>query len=166
MGGRPLRLTWHEDQDHLREQYRSERDPELRTRWHGLWLVRQGHSLTDAATLVGVNARTVRQWIAWYQDGGLAEVARHRHGGRQGRMGRLTPAEQQALIKETERGALLSSGDAVAWVEQQFGKRYRSFGMRSLLHRLGLRKKVPRPLAEKAELAAQAAWKKGGSARR
>ena len=46
-------------------------------------------------------------------------------------------------------------------MEQQFGVRYTEWGMRSLLHRLKISPKVPRPLAANADLAAQEAWEKG-----
>ena len=39
--------------------------------------------------------------------------------------------------------------------------RYTGRGMRSLLHRLEITKRVPRPLAAQADLAAQEAWSRG-----
>ena len=72
-------------------------------------------------------------------------------------------AEQQAhLTAETARGTIRTVGEAVRWVEQQFGVDYTAWGMRSVLQRLKIGKKVPRPLAAKADLEAQEAWKSNG----
>jgi transposase len=88
-------------------------------------------------------------------------VAQHRQGGRQGRRAYLTAEQQARLKEETAQGRIRTVGQAVHWVEQQFGVRYTEWGMRSLLHRLKISPKVPRPLAVNADLEAQAAWKKG-----
>ena len=161
MRGRRLRIAWQEDEATLWQRYRHEPDPEVRTRWHALWLLRQGRSATEAAALVGVHRCSVQRWLAWYRQGGLAAVARHRQGGRQGRTAYLTPEQQAQLTAETAQGTIRTVGAAVRWVERQFGVRYTYWGMRTLLHRLKISPEVPRPLAAKADLAAQEAWKRG-----
>jgi transposase len=161
MRGRRLVIDWQDDEVTLWQRYRSEPDPEVRTRWHALWRLRQGRSATETAALIGVHRCSVQRWLAWYRQGGLAAVAQHRQGGRQGRRAYLT-AEQQAHLKaETAQGTIRTVREAVRWVEQRFGVRYTEWGMRSLLHRLKIHPKVPRPLAANADLEAQEAWKKG-----
>jgi transposase len=166
MRGRPLHITWHDDEASLRRRYERERDPELRPRWHALWLARRGLSLRAAADVLGVDERSVRRWVAWYRAGGVAEVARRRRGDRRGQPAWLTAAQQARLREEAAQGAFRTAAEAAAWVAATFGVRYTASGMRSLLHRMGCRLKVPRPIAEKANPVAQAAWKKGGSPRR
>jgi transposase len=166
MRGRPLRIAWRDEESALREAYRRERDAELRPRLHVLWLLRRGERLGDVADLVGVHYRTAQQWVAWYRVGGLAEVRRHRHGGRQGAPSRLSAAQRQALIERAGADGFATIGEARAWAEQQFGVRYAYGGMRSLCHRLRLKWKVPRPVAVQASPQAQAAWKGGASPRR
>lgn len=161
MRGRRLRIDWQDDEASLRQRYRSEADAELRPRWQALWLLRQGRSATAVAAVVGVHRRSVQRWLGWYRQGGLAAVAQHRQGGRQGRTPYLMAAQQQQLVAETARGTMRTAGEAARWVAQQFGVRYTEWGMRSLLHRLQLGKQVPRPLAANADLAAQEAWQKG-----
>lgn len=161
MRGRRLVVEWREDADELRRRYRAERLPELRARLHGLWLVRAGRTARAAAAVLGVDERTVQQWVAWYRTGGLAEVRRHRAGGRQGRARRLSPAQEAALLERAAAGAVFTVGEAARWVEEAFGVRFTYFGMRSVFRRLRLKKKVPRPLGEKASEAAQEAWKRG-----
>jgi transposase len=165
MRGRRVVIEWQDDEAGLYRRYRAEPDAEVRTRWHALWLIRQGRTATAAAALVGVERRSVQRWLGWYRQGGPAAVARHRRGGRQGRAAWLTPAQQAAVTAETAQGTIRTVGEAVAWVAQQFGVTYTYWGMRSLLHRRQIGRKVPRPLAVKASIEAQEAWKKGGSRR-
>jgi transposase len=166
MLGRPFRMAWRDEAPALREAYRRERDAELRPRLHALWLLRRGERLGEVADLVGVHYRTVQQWVAWYRAGGLAEVRRHRNGGRQGAPSRLSAAQRQTLSERAGAEGFATIGEAIGWAEQQFGVRYAYGGMRSVFHRLRLKWKVPRPLAVQASPQAQAAWKRGASARR
>jgi transposase len=162
--GRPFVVAWQEDAATLRAAYRGARDPQLRPRLHALWLLRGGRALGEVVQVVGVHYRTVQQWVAWYRAGGLAAVRAHRTAGR-GQPARLTPAQQAALLERAAAGAFYSVADAVAWVQDTFGVPYRPQGMYTLLRRLRLKKKVPRPVNPKADPARQAAWK-GGTSRR
>ena len=160
--GRPLEITWRDDANSLYARYRAETKPDLRPRWHALWLIRSGRTLRETAAVLGVHERSVQQWIAWYRAGGVAEVAAHRKAGR-GSRARLTPAQQAALLAEAATGRFRTATAAVTWVAETFGADYTLSGMHQLLRRLRCRLKVPRPLAENASLEAQEAWKKGGA---
>ncbi len=158
---RKLVIDWQEDEGTLLRLYRSESDVELRTRWHALWVLRQGYAPLMAASLVGVHLRTVRTWLRWYREGGTHAIRQHRHGGRQGQASFLT-AEQQAQLKaHTATGAIRTVAQAGAWVQAQFDITYTYWGMRSLFQRLQIGQKVPRPQADNASPVAQEAWKKG-----
>ena len=161
MRGRPLRIDWREEEEELFERYRKEKHPQLRTRWHALWLVRQGRTLREVALLVGVEERSMRRWIGWYRQGGVSELAGHRYGGRQGRGSLLDAQQREALTARVAEGEFRTADEAVQWVEKSWGRRYTRSGMYSLFHRAGFKKKVPRPIAAKADLGAQEAWKKG-----
>lgn len=161
MRGRRLAIDWQEDEATLYRLYKSEPEAELRTRWHAFWLLRQGHSAKETAKLVGVNRRTLSDWLHWYREGGLAAVRQHRHGGRQGRPAFLTLEQCEQLKAQTARGSITTLWEAITWVQQQFGVTYTYWGMRSLFVRLKITKKVPRPLAAKASLEDQERWKKG-----
>lgn len=69
--GRPFRIDWsaEETAEQLQARYRAEKDGEVRSRLHGLWLLRIGRSLGEVAELVGMHYRTVQQWAAWYRAG-------------------------------------------------------------------------------------------------
>ena len=159
---RKLEIAWQDDADELFQLYRAEADAELRTRFHALWLIRQGQTPTAAAHLVGVQLRTVRTWLRWYRAGGTTTIRQHRHGGRQGRRSLLSSEQCAQLKAHSASGAIKTIDQAVDWVKTHFGVTYTYWGMRSLFERLRICKKVPRPQAPKPNQAEQEAWKKGG----
>ena len=64
MRGRPLRVDWRTEDtpETLKARYLSERDRRLRTRLHGLWLVRYGWHINKAADAVGVHLPVRKVW--------------------------------------------------------------------------------------------------------
>jgi transposase len=162
--GRPLDVDWREEADALYARYRRETKPDLRPRWHALWLLRTGRTVREAARVLGVHERSVQQWVAWYRAGGVDAVAAHRKAGK-GTRARLTAEQQAALVAEAATGRFRTAAEAVAWVRERFDAVYTVSGMHQLLRRLRCRPKVPRPLAEKADPAAQAAWQGGAALR-
>jgi transposase len=162
MDGRRLHLDWHDDEPTLRRLYKQAQDHQDRTRLQALWLLRQGHSIKEVAQTVGVHARTVQDWVAWYRRGGVAEVLRHRHGGHGGKQGRLTQEQEAELKAKASAGEIRTIQDGVAWAREAHQVEYTYWGMRWVFDRLALRKKVPRPRSPKASAAQQQAWKKGG----
>src|SRR5436190_1762872 len=140
----------------LRRAYREEADGEVRTRLHGLWLLRRGQRLDEVAEVVGVHPRTVQRWVQWYRRGGAAAV----------QASWLRAEQQAAVVEQAATGAFHTAADARQWISDHFLVSYRPKGIYRLLKRLECRPKVPRPIHEKANLAEQAAWKKGGSPRR
>jgi len=149
----------------LQQRYQAERDPQRRSQLHGLWLLRRDWTLEAVAEAVGVHYRTVQRWAAWYRDGGLAEFARHKLGGK-GNPPRLTPAQQAEVANEVATGRFRTAAEIRDWIQATYGVTYTEGGMYSLLGRLRCRPKVPRPQHVKADEAAQTAWKKGAANRR
>jgi len=164
MRGRRLQIDWQEDEQTLYNLYKKEKDAQRRTRLHALWLLRKGHSLREAARIVGVHYRTLQDWVAWYRLGGLDEVLRRRHGGHGGRKSRLTPQEEARLKELAYQGEIRTIWDGVIWAKEMCGVPYTYWGMRWVFARLNLRKKVPRPIATQASVEAQEEWKRGGLA--
>jgi transposase len=164
--GRALEIAWRaaDSEEALRAAYRAEERVDVKPRLHALWLLRSGtRTLGDVAGLVGANYRTVQDWVTWYRQGGIAEVRAHRRGGH-GREPFLSPAQQEEVAREVATGRFHSAAAIRIWIDETYGVTYRQGGAQSLLERLRCAPKVPRPLHEKADLAAQEAWKKGGSA--
>ena len=164
--GRKLVIEWAaaDDAAGLYRQYRRERRADVRPRLHGLWLLRTGRSAREVAAVLGVHERTVQRWVGWYRAGGLALVT-GRHAGGQGAPSLLTAAQRAELAAEVATGRFRTAAEIRAWVAERWGVRYSEGGMYWLLQQLGCGPKVPRPLHEHADGAAQEGWKKGGSAR-
>ncbi len=158
---RPFHIDWQEDEQTLYELYKQEKDPQHRTRLHALWLLRQDRPLRHVAELVGVHYRTLQAWVAWYRQGGVADVLQHRHGGHGGQVRRLTRVQEAELQAKAAAGEIRTIQDGVAWAQETYAVAYSYWGMRWVFDRLALRKKVPRPTSPQASADQQAAWKKG-----
>jgi transposase len=162
MRGRPLNIEWHEDAATLKHLYQQETDKEIRPRLHALWLARDGHCLCEVAALLGFHYHTVLRWAAWYRQGGLSEIHLHRNGGRQGRQAKLSAEQLAHLRSELDQAQLHTAAEIKQHIATQYQAEYRRTGVYSLLRRLHIHKKVPRPHSVKADDQAQEAWKKGG----
>jgi transposase len=156
-------VAWGETAEELYGRYRAEEAVARRKRLQVLWRVRAGDVPAVAGEAAGVGARTVERWLAWYRQGGV-EVVLRRVPGCGGRRSTswLGPEQERALVAECATGAFRTYEEARAWVAAEYGVRYRYKGMHAALRRLGVHPKVPRPVAEKADPAAQEAWKQGG----
>jgi len=159
-----LQMDWQEEEAVLKQLYIGEKDAQNRAKLQALWHLRRGLTVVEVAEIVGRHSRTIQDWIAWYRQGGLVEVLRHRQGGHGGKPSRLS-AEQMAELKGVaSEGKVRCIQDGVQWAQEQHGVTYTYWGMRGVFHRLDLRKKVPRPRNPQASADQQEAWKKGGSA--
>lgn len=167
MQGRPLRIAWSaaDTGAALKTAYLAERDGIVRTRLHALWLLRTGGSVGAVAATIGTHYRSVQRWIAWYRQGGLALV-RARQAGGVGQVARLSLAAQTELGEAVAQGQFRTARQVQAWIRTRYQVSYTLGGVYGLLERLKCNPKVPRPLHLKADEAAQAAWKKGASAKR
>jgi transposase len=144
----------------LKAAYQRERDPQVRTRLHSLWLLRCGWRLDRVAQVLGAHYRSVQRWVAWYREGGLPEVQKRRRGS-QGPQPLLSPETEMRLADEVATGRFRTAWEIRDWIAEQYGASYTLGGIYSLLKRLKCRPKVPRPVHAKTDREVQAAWKKG-----
>jgi len=131
-------------------------------RLQALWLLRCGWRMDQVAEAVGTDYRSVQRWVAWYRRGGLAEVQRHRMGGR-GLPAFLTAEQQEAVATEVASGRFRTAGEIRDWIATEYGVEYTMGGVYGLLDRLRCGPKVPRPIHVQADEKRQTAWKKGDS---
>ena len=136
MIGRPFRVEWRPEDtpEALKASYLAERDINLRTRLHGLWLLRSGRRLSAVASVLGVHYRTVQTWVGWYRDGGVEEVLSHKKG-RRGTPRFLSTEEEQELAEEVSSGRFRTAGEIRDWIESEYEVSYKPGGVYSLLHR-------------------------------
>ncbi len=161
--GRPLKIEWAETVEQLEACYRAEKDVRRRTRLHGLWLISKGKTLTEVSQLLSVPYRTVQHWVAYYREGQLAEVMRRTPGGEQkGGNYYLNELQERAVKAKANTGGWQTAAAAREWIRDRWGVSYTTKGIYSLLERLRINKKVPRRQSDKANVAEQEAWKKGG----
>jgi transposase len=164
MAGRKFVVAWQHTAEELFARYQAERDGRLARRWQALWHLRRGKSLAEVAAIVGVAYRTVQEWVGWYRSGGLAEVAGHPRGGLRRPISEPLTAEQQAaLVQQARAEGFATVKQAIAWAKHQWGVTLSEDQMRRQYARLQVRSKLPRPISDRADPAAQAAWRKGGS---
>ena len=161
---RPMAIMWAaaDTAAALHAQYRAQPAPEVRTRLHALWLLRQGASPTGVAAMVGVDRSSVQRWLRWYREGGLAAVCGRRRGG-VGKPSYLTTAQAAQVVAVAATGVFATAPAVRDWIAERFGVVYTVGSTYTLLARLGIRLKRPRPRHPKADPQVQAAWKKGGS---
>jgi len=115
----------------------------LRPRWHALWLLRQGYTRKTVADLLGINPRTLRDWIAWYQMGGCAEVTRHQLGAGNGQSCRLTDERLAELAAWAAEGTFYTYEEARQWVASTWQVTYTYDGLRGVRRT----RRAPRRLA-------------------
>ena len=73
-------IKWSESEELLFTLCKQETETHNQRRLQSLCLLRQGKSFEEVARTTGVHPGTVRQWVAWYRQGGVEEVRRHRAG--------------------------------------------------------------------------------------
>jgi len=166
MHGRPFEVTWQESDtpEALKSAYQRERDPEVRTRLHGLWLLRCGWHLGRVAEATGTHYRSVQRWVAWYRQGGLPEVMRHKMGGL-GRQPLVRLEEEIQVSDAVARGRFRAAWEVRDWIKQQYGASYTLGGVYNLLKRLKCSPKVRSLVCAKTTRQVQATWKKGKGTR-
>jgi len=130
-------IDWRDEDtsSELGYRYSHEASPELRPRWQALWLLRQGYTRQAVVQSLGIHRRTLCDWIAWYQTGGCAEVARHRQWEGNGQSCWLTVEQQAELAAWAAIGTFYTIEDARHWVAETWHVAYTYDGRRTLLAR-------------------------------
>lgn len=159
-----MHVTDHHGIDALHTLYRRTADARMAGRIQAVWLARRGLTCPQIVQAVGVSRRTVQQWIAKYNRGGIDELL---DKPRSGRPAFLNARQQKQLARRLQAGVTrkdalcVFTGPSVeAWVAREFGVVYSLRGIQRLLRRLGFSYLCPRPAHEKSDTKARAAFKK------
>jgi transposase len=114
--------------------------------------------------ITGAKRRTVQQWIARYNRGGIKELL---DKPRSGRPALLSTRDEKRLARRIEAGptgadkvSVFTGPAVVDLVEREFGVVYSLRGIERLLARLGFSYLAPRPCHEKADPQVQEEFKK------
>ena len=165
---RPLTVPAHLPLDEMERRYRRARDPVLRSHWQIVWLLARGAPTAEVCRVTGYGANWVREVARRYRAEGPPGLGDRRHANPgaaplpdQVRQGEL-PA---ALGGPAPDGGLWTGRKVAAWIAARVGRPVAEQRGWEYLRKLGLTPQRPRPREERADPAAQAAFKKGGSRR-
>ena len=149
--------------EELHERYRSATDVVERTRWHILWLLKEGRTPGEIADLLGYTARWVRTIVQrWNKEG--EQGIRDRRRTQKGAPSLLTAEQQQELDQTLDQppadGGLWSGPKVATWMAERLGRPVDPRRGWDYLQRLGRSTRVPRPQHEESDEATQQAFKK------
>jgi len=164
-----MNVKRHHTPQELQTLYRTEMNAKLARRIHGVYLASEGMTCPQIMQVTGAKRRTVQQWVARYNRGGLEEL---KDKPRPGQPQHLPRHLEPQLTRRIEAGPSPSDGVSVfsspviqRIIEQEFGVLYSISAVNYLLHRLGYSYLCPRPKHEKSDPAAQGAFKKSSRKR-
>lgn len=163
---RPLIVPPHLPAAELERRYRRARDPVARSHWQIVWLLAGGAPTAEVARVTGYSVNWVREVARRYREAGPAGRGDRRHAN-PGAAPLLDPAQQEelraALAGPAPDGGLWTCRKVADWIGERRGRpaaEARGWGWR---RRLGFTPQRPRPRETRADPAAQAAFKGGGS---
>jgi len=147
----------------LHERYRGATNAVERTHWHMLWLMKEGHTPNEIASLLGYTARWIRTIVGRYNRGGEEAIFDHRLT-LPGAPCLLSIEQQKELDHALEQppadGGLWSGPKVAAWMQERLGRPVDPRRGWDYLQRLGRSTRVPRPQHEESDEATQQAFKK------
>jgi transposase len=110
------------------------RDYRLGRRLSALLWRADGKTGPEIAHLLGVGARTIRNWLRLYRKKGLDALCTLHY---QGDPGELTAPQAEQLKKEIQTGRFRCARQVREWLQATFGIAYSLSGTKRLLQRLG-----------------------------
>lgn len=156
----PLKIETELTERDLARRARAEPDGRVRQRILAIRLLVLGQTVPQAAPLVGLKERQVRNWVHRFGAEGLAGL---RDRPRPGQPKHLPTEKEEvfrARIRRPPRGMILRGSDVQRLLKEEFGAAYSLGGVYFLLHRLGFSSLSPRPLHPQTDPEAQADFKK------
>ena len=142
----------------------TERDAVQRDKYRAVIQAMGGREAPDIAHGLGRSRRAVQAWVYAYRDGGVDALARGKGTGQPPKLARHLEAPFLARFgagpTEADGGVCTLRGlDAVRILAAEFGADYTLDGAYGLLHRLGYSCLTPRPVHEKNDPVAAAAFR-------
>lgn len=159
-----MQITEHDSLAALQRLAKTTPNARARIRFQGIVLGRQGETSAAIGKALGVDARSVREWVKRYNEGGAAALQEHPGRGRHS----LLQDKDIALFRaRIESGAQPKDGvcslrglDIQRILEEEFATTYTLNGVYRLLHRLGYSSLMPRPRHAQADKHRQEEFKK------
>lgn len=156
-------LDLHDTIDDLGARYRAERDTVLRTHLQAIWLLAQGRTTQDVATITGYSSPWVRTLVHRYNEHGITGLGDQRHHN-PGAARLLTPTLETALTTALKQphpdGGQWNGPKVAAWMAKRLDRPVHPQRGWEYLRHLGYTPHIPRPQHVKADPEAQEAFKK------
>ena len=159
-----MKVKDHHSLQELRVCIRMERDARVARRVQIVAWAKEGRTAPVIGQLSGDDARTVQRWVRRYNQQSLEGL---KDRPRSGRKPKIPKDKEQALQERLDAGPTQADGVTTftgrhlrGVLEREFGVIYSLDGVYKLLHRLGYSWLMPRPRHERADAAAQEAFKK------
>ena len=140
-----------------------ESNARLKTRYLALYHFKRGQNRTQIAEYLGVNRGSVNQWVSRYLTEGLTGLQDKAHPGRPPTLSVEQCKELQTFIesgKASPHGGRLVARDIQAYIQQQFGVKFKQGNVYRLLHQLGFSWITSRSKHPKQSSSVQDAYKK------
>jgi transposase len=134
-------------------------------RLHGILLVCSGLSCPEVAKLFGHGPRTIQYWVRRFEESGFAGLEEN---PRQGRPSVIDEDIRREIAIDLRRSPREFGYSQNLWdgkllghhLSQYYGVQLGERQCRRLFHKLGFRRRKPRPLIAKADQEAQQRYKK------
>jgi len=161
---RHILLQPHLSSAELEQRYRGAKEPNERTWWQIVWLLSQGRTGREIASVTGYSPYWIGQIAKRYN----AEDPTGMHNRRHTTSHRSPPAlnaAQQEELRATLAAAVArrerwTGGDVAAWISERIGRSVAYLLGYAYLQRLKHSQQLPRPQHVQADPAAQEAFKK------
>jgi len=148
----------------LLKLYKSQSNPRLARRIHGIYLAAKGLTCPQIMEITGAKRRTVQRWVRRYNKDGIAGLPDKPRSGQPTKLPRYI---EGAFCSRIEAGPTIADGVSVLngaaiqrLLEREFGVVYSLRGAYDLLYRLGYSCLYPRPQHEKTDPRVRKEFKK------
>ena len=162
---RHILLQPHLSSAELEARYRAAKEPNERSWWQILWLLSQGRTGREVATVTGYSPYWIGQIAKRYNSEGPDGMRNRRHTTSHRAPPALSLAQQEEL-RETLAAAVARRerwtwrADGAAWISERIGRPVAYSLGYAYLQRLKHSQQLPRPQHVQADVAAQDAFKK------
>jgi transposase len=130
---KPIHLDQSQRQD-LRRRRRETPDRRIYERLSAVVWVADGKTRFEVAALLGCSVPQLAEWLRLFRNRGLDALCTLHH---RGDPGKLSAGQVERLKQEISTGSFRNSDQVRLWVQETFGVRYSSSGIKDLLRRVG-----------------------------
>ena len=162
MPGR-IKIKGHLSSEELSERYRGSKDVVERGHYQVIWLVSQGRSTAEVASVRGYSRDWVYKLVRRYNQEGASAIGdqRHHNPGQPTLLDDVQQAQLLQALEEAPRDGDLWDGPKVAeWMSDLLGRPVHPQRGWEYLRAMEMRLLRPRPAHIESDSAAQQQWKK------